>query len=258
VLLNSSMWGQCDSIYSAFAIGSVYFGLKGRSKLAYAFIALAFAFKMQAVFLMPLFPILILKGKISFKDCYVFFVVLLATHLPAILAGMPLSDVFTAYIDQANYFSSLNMNSINVWRLVGPVDYESFRLVGLHVAGLAVLGLLYFTYVNRKQLINSVDYIRLAYLFAVILPFLLPKMHDRYFFMADVLSLLVFMFDKRRWFVPVVTVLCSYITYAYFLMSGVTLIDYRFAAIALLFVIIIVLRDYVLSVYLNNLKRDPE
>jgi len=247
VVLNSSMWGQCDSIYAAFAIGSVYFGLSGRGKAAYAFMALAFSFKMQAVFLMPVFPVFIFMRKIKLQDCYVFFVTFLATLLPAIIAGMPLDDVFLVYFRQVDYFSRLNMNIANVWRFIDHVDYDSFVTAGLYVTGLAVLGLMYFTFVNRARLVKNVDYIRLFYLFAIIMPYLLPKMHDRYYFLADVLSLLVFLFDKRRWYVPVVTVFCSFIAYAYFLMSGITLFDYRFAALALLFVILIVLRDFVVS-----------
>ena len=247
VVLNSSMWGQCDAIYSAFAIGAVYFGIKGQSKLAYVFLGLAFSFKLQAVFIMPLFPIFIFTRKISFKDCYLFAAVYFATLLPAILAGMPLEEVFSVYSTQASYYSSLNLNIANVWQFVGYVDYDSFVLVGLHVAGLAVLSLMYFSYVNRERLVKMADFVRLAYLFTIILPFLLPKMHDRYYFMAEALSVLVFMFDKRRWFVPVVTVFCSYIFYARFLMAAVVIIDYKHAALAVLFVIIIVLRDYVIS-----------
>jgi len=258
IVLNSSMWGQCDSVYSAFAIGSVYFGLKGRSRHAYIFIALAFSFKLQTVFLLPIFPILIFTGKISFKDCYLFFVVYIATLLPALIAGMPVDEVFSAYITQTSYYSSLNMNIANVWRFVGHVDYDSFRLVGLYVAGLAALGLIYFSYVNRSRLVNTVDFVRLAYLFAIMMPFLLPNMHDRYYFMADALSLLVFLFDKRRWFVPLISIFCSYLAYTYLLMSGVVLLDYRIAAIALLAVIIVVLRDYVISLSNKDMKHDPE
>ena len=247
VVLNSSMWGQCDAIYSAFAIGAVYFGIKGQSKLAYVFLGLAFSFKLQAVFIMPLFPIFIFTRKISFKDCYLFFAVFIAMLSPAIISGMPLDAVFSAYIAQTSYYSELNMNIVNIWQFVDHVDYSSFRLAGLHIAGLATLSLMYFSYVNRKRLTNTVDFVRLTYLFAIILPFLLPNMHDRYYFMADVLSVSVFLFDKRRWYVPVVTVFCSYVFYARFLMSGITLIDYRLAAIALLFIILIVLRDFVKS-----------
>ena len=48
VLINSAMWGQCDSIYTAFVVGSFYFCLTGKSKSAYAFMALAVSFKLQA------------------------------------------------------------------------------------------------------------------------------------------------------------------------------------------------------------------
>jgi len=249
VILNGSMWGQCDSIYAAFAVGSVYFGLRGRSKATYAFMALAVSFKLQAVFLLPILPVFVFTNQIKIKDCYMFVVAYLATLLPVIIAGMPIGDALFAYVEQANYYSMLNMNIVNLWRFVGNVDYHSFRTAGIFIAGVVALGLMYFTYVNRTRLVLNVDFIRLAYLFAVIIPFILPKMHDRYYFMADALSILVFLFDKRRWYVPVVTVFCSYLGYAYFLMYGAELIDYRFAVFALLFVIIIVLRDFVISLY---------
>ncbi|MCL2424798.1 MAG: hypothetical protein FWD05_00505 [Oscillospiraceae bacterium] len=255
VILNGAMWGQCDSIYATFAIGSFYFGLRGRSKMSYAFMALAFAFKLQAVFLLPMIPVFIFMNRLRLRDCYVFFVVYIATLMPAIIAGMPIADALLAYVVQANFYSMLNLNIVNMWRFFEHVPYENFRLAGIYFAGFAVLSLMYFTYVNRKRLIKTVDYVRLAYLFAVIMPFLLPKMHDRYYFIADVLAVTVFFYDKRRWYVPVVTITCSFLAYAFFLMFGVELLDYRLAAFALLVVIIIVLRDFVMSIYPS--KNEP-
>jgi Gpi18-like mannosyltransferase len=249
VILNGAMWGQCDSIYSAFAIGSVYFGLIKRSKACYVFMALAISFKLQAVFLLPMLLVFVITERIKLKDCYFFFIAYIAVLLPAILAGMSLNDALLVYFIQSNYYSALNLNMINMWLFIVHVSYENFRTAGVFLTGFTVLGLTYFTYLNRARLINTVDFVRLAYLFAVIIPFMLPKMHDRYYFMADVLSLVVFLFDKRRWYVPVVTVFCSYLTYAYFMMHGVILLDYRLAAMALLAVIIVVLRDYVISLY---------
>ena len=66
----------------------------------------------------------------------------------------------------------------------------------------------------------------MAYLFAAILPFLLPKMHDRFLFMADVLSLVLFAYNKKLWFVPLVTIYASYNSYVWFLMDHVTLITH--------------------------------
>jgi len=247
VILNSSMWGQCDSVFTAFAVGSVYFALRGRSKTAYAFIALAISFKLQAAFLLPIFAVFVIAKKIRFKDCYMFFLVYFATLLPAFLAGMPLDDLLLVYFRQTDSYHLMNLNAINIWRLTDNLDFSYFRVVGLYMCGTAVLGLLYYTYVKREYLVRNVDFVRLSFLFAVIMPFLLPQMHDRFFFMADVFSLIVFLFDKRRWYVPVVAVFCSYITYAYYLMGWIIVIDHIFAALALMAVILIVLRDLVIS-----------
>ena len=247
VVLNSSMWAQCDSIYAAFALGSVYFAYRGRSKTAYALIALALSFKFQAAFMLPVLAVFVITGKIRFKDCYMLFAVYFATLLPAIIAGAPIADLLQVYAAQIGTYDYLTLNAINIWQLVGIVDFSSFVTAGLFTCALAILSLLYFIYVNRERLTKTVDFIRLTYLFVVIAPFLLPKMHDRFFYMADVLSLVVFLFDKRRWYVPVVTILCSYTVYAWFLMEWTTLFDYRLAALALMTVIIIVLRDFVVS-----------
>ena len=254
VILNSSMWGQCDAVYSAFAIGAVYFGLKERSRLVYVFFALAFSFKMQAAFLMPMIPVFIFMKKIRIKDCYWFFIVYFATLLPAIFAGMPVGTVLATYTNQADTYSWLSINIANVWSFTRNLPYEHFVTAGLFVAGSAILGLLCFTWVNRKRLVDTADFVRLAYLFSVLMVFLLPKMHDRYYFLADLLSLLVFLFDKRRWFVPVISIFCSYISYAWFLMGAFEVIDFRIAAFAMLFVIIVVLRDYVKS--LSNVRKE--
>jgi len=247
VVLNSSMWAQCDSIYAAFALGSVYFAYQGRSKKAYVFIALALSFKLQAAFMLPVLAVFVITKRIRLQDCYMFFAVYFAMLLPAFIAGAPLSDLLIIYATQTVTYDYLTLNAINIWQLVGNVDFSGFVTAGLFTCALAILGLLYFIYVNRERLTKTVDFIRLTYLFVVIAPFLLPKMHDRFFYMADVLSLVVFLYDKRRWYVPVVTILCSYTAYAWFLMEWTTLFDYRLAALALMTVIFIVLRDFVIS-----------
>jgi len=262
VVINSAMWGQCDSIYAAFAIGSFYFGLVKRSKMSYAFLALAISFKLQAAFLLPILPIFVVTKNIKFKDCYIFIIVYLATLLPAMLAGMPPGEAIFAYVEQAGYYNRLSLNMVNIWRFIylpdsfGSYFYEGFVRAGLFLTGTAVLGLMYFTYVNRSRLINTVDFVRLAYLFAIIIPFILPKMHDRYYFMADILSIALVIFDKRRWYVPVITIFCSLVSYEYFLIywTGTEVIEYKYLVIALLFTILLVLKDYVKS--LSDVSKD--
>jgi Gpi18-like mannosyltransferase len=249
VILNSSMWAQCDSIYAALTVGALYYALKGKSKSAFIFMGLAFSFKLHAVFVLPMFFFFILKGKLRLKDAWLLPAVIIASLLPAVAAGMPVSEAFSAYFNQFGYFSRLNMNAISIWRLTGWVNEAHFITAGLFVAGTALTALIYFIYVNRERITHTADYINMAYLFAVILPFTLPKMHDRYLFLADVLSLLVFAFNKKRWFVPLVTIGASYISYVFYLMGGVTLIDYVYVSLALGIVLIVVLKDLAAKLY---------
>ena len=249
VILNSAMWAQSDSIYAAFAMGAIYFGLSNKSRRAYLFLGLAFSFKMQALFVLPLFFVFILKGKVRLRDVWIFPVTFLGALLPALLAGMPPGDALVMYFVQFDYYSMLNVNAVNIWRLVGWVHEGQFITAGLFLAGTALTALLYFIYVNREKITKTGDYVYMAYLFAAILPFLLPKMHDRFLFMADVLSLLVFAYNRKRWFVPLVTISASYVAYAWYLMGQVTVIDYLYMAIALGVVILVVLKDFVERVY---------
>ena len=53
VLINSSYWAQCDSIYASFLLGSIYFVMKKRSLLSVLFLGISFPFKLQAVLLFP-------------------------------------------------------------------------------------------------------------------------------------------------------------------------------------------------------------
>lgn len=54
MILNLSVWGQCDSIYVTFVIWTIYFLYKEKYRKAFIFLGIAFAFKLQAVFIMPI------------------------------------------------------------------------------------------------------------------------------------------------------------------------------------------------------------
>ena len=61
--------------------------------------------------------------------------------------------------------------------------------------------------------------IKAAYLFALMLPFLLPRMHERYFYPADVFSVLYFYSadTPQKRVIPLITVFCSFFSSCRFL-----------------------------------------
>ncbi len=85
-----------------------------------------------------------------------------------------------------------------------------------------------FSFANRKSLPESSPverYIFLAFISVALTPFFLPKMHDRFFFLADIFSLLIAMMIPSYWFLPVFYQLISGLSIYIFLY----LLDYIIA-----------------------------
>ena len=53
VIMNSSLWGQCDSIYTTFIFIALYFLCREKYKTSFFFFGIGFAFKLQTVFIIP-------------------------------------------------------------------------------------------------------------------------------------------------------------------------------------------------------------
>ena len=54
-IINSSLWGQCDSIYVTFVICSLYYLVRNCFKTSFVILGIAFAFKLQTIFIVPIF-----------------------------------------------------------------------------------------------------------------------------------------------------------------------------------------------------------
>ena len=88
VVLNGALWGQCDSIYTAFAVLSVWLVLAGHPALGMASIAAAFSFKLQAVFVLPVFLLFLLARRVKLWHFLFFPSVCVLMVLPAVLAAV--------------------------------------------------------------------------------------------------------------------------------------------------------------------------
>jgi len=61
--------------------------------------------------------------------------------------------------------------------------------------------------------------LRAAFLFAVAIPFLLPRMHERYFYLADMLAILVALKNPRLFWMPIASIMASFYSYLPFLLN---------------------------------------
>ena len=191
VVLNGALWGQCDGIYGALCVHAAALLLEGKNKTSVALMALAFSFKLQAIFLLPLWGVLWLAGRVKFRELWVFPLTYLVTIVPALLLGKPLGDVVGIYFNQMGEYSSrLVLNAPSVYQLLpyGTKDPGYFALLGILAAGALVLALLALGFLLRGRL-DAERAMAMAVVLCIGVPFLLPYMHERYFFLADVLTL---------------------------------------------------------------------
>jgi hypothetical protein len=109
--------------------------------------------------------------------------------------------------------------------------------LGLLLA-MAVIGVTFLTvYIRLRNRYLSDDLIITMVLFsALAAPFFLPQMHDRYYFLADVTSVIYFFFFVRSAFVPLVVIAGSLVAYLQYL-YGVQPIDFLYPSIAIFLVL---------------------
>ena len=192
VFLNSAVWAQCDSSYTALLVIALYLALEGRPRASMICAAIAFGFKLQAVFVLPVFAVLWMQGKFKWHHFLIFPAAYVVLVLPAVLLGRPFWDTVTLYFSQTGSIGDgLNYNSSSIFAILRNVaDSAKASKTAVIVAFVYMLTVLVVCYVNRKRLSDQAV-LGAAVLLAVGIPFLLPHMHDRYFFCADILTLVL-------------------------------------------------------------------
>jgi len=239
VVLNGALWGQCDSIYAAFAVLALYCALADKPIRSVILIAISFSFKMQAVFLMPLWLIFLFARKVKWWHLAAFPLTYLVCVLPAILLGRPIMDALYLW-QMGSIGNSLNYNSSSVFAFVhSETNAALLSALGI-VFAFAFLLLLYaFCWAERRRLSDR-RLLLCAVMICIAVPFFLPHMHDRYFFIADALSITLAFVLPRLTPVPVFVSFASLLGYHAYLKMRF-LLPMRFGAAALCLALILLI-----------------
>ena len=238
VVLNSSAWGQCDSIYSSFLIACLYAQLSGRQFEAFIAFGLSMIFKPQAVFLAPFFLWLLVKKQVNWRYFFLSMLVYIVSILPAWAIGRPLGDLLLIYfnLDVPSDQDLLTENAPNLYQWI-PNRYFSWYPVGIVFAALVVIVIALLVYKSRVEMTDNLV-VYLATFSVLLMPFILPKMHDRYFFPADVIAIILAFYLPKYWYAPVIIGMTSLLVYLRYLF-GVILIPLTWLALFPLALIVV-------------------
>ncbi len=215
VFANAFGWGQADIIYTCFAVLFVLSAMRGKSALAAVMFGVAVSFKLQAMFVSPLLFYLFLVGRMRIRHLILVPITYAVLMIPAVLAGRPWLDLLMVYAGQARFMQVLSVNAANPWIILQHfVGYKVGTVIGLGVgliSGLAIA-------LSSVRLRPSPQAILLiAAVSAAVMPYVLPKMHERYFFMADVLTFALAFTLTRYWLAALLIQMGSIVAYMFYL-----------------------------------------
>lgn len=225
VLLNSAVWGQADSIYTAFMVWSLVFFLRRHFITSSLFLGVALAFKLQTVFILPaLFIFFLFHRNFSYiKYLFLTVAVWLLSMLPAIVFGRPWTQPLSIYVNQTDSFKAMYLNIASFWTLTmqgGQWGYDQFKLFAI-LLGFSIIGLFIYQLLRHVQGHFTKEEMLTVIVWTVwtVLLFL-PGMHERYNFFMEIILLAQVILNPKKAIYLVPSNFVTLVTYFKFLSRG--------------------------------------
>lgn len=234
VVFNGAYWGQCDAIYVSFCLLALYCGLTRRSAGCMAFFGVALSFKLQTVFFLPALLPLWLRRDVKLRHLPLIPAAYMAMMIPALWGGKSLHHVLTVYLSQAGKYNFMTVNAPNLYQFL-PLGVDPDTLYkmfsGMAMAlGMAALAAACALVCGRRERVTREATLLFGVLILAGVPLFLPKMHERYTFGADVLSVALAANDRRLLALPALFGLASYVCYTEGL-PGQPIMDLKWATV---------------------------
>lgn len=217
VFLNSSLWAQCDVIYTFFVVLSLLFFMQEKYVKCFIFLGIAFAFKLQTAFVLPAFLfVYFVKKKFSILHFGIIPVVMCVTSIPNVIMGRKWTDVFTIYMKQTGEYPAVYMNYPTFWTTLISYDevanFDMFKTYAVlfTLVILAVSMLILFKEMKDVSVKHILYY---AFLFSYTCILFLPSMHERYGFVYEMLAIGIVFLNKKT--IPLLLSLTCLSLYTY-------------------------------------------
>ena len=215
---NSALWAQCDIIFMTFLLLCFYYLFEDRPCKAMFFYGMAFVFKLQSLFIFPFLVILWVNKKVDLKHFLWIPALYFLSIVPAWIAGRPLMDLINIYMAQgAQDVWSLSIKWPNIYQIIG----NQFFLLEYASAGtwliLGILMVILYAMAQKRYWITNEFIVQMALFFAILTPWFLPHMHERYGCVADILAIIYAMMNTKKFYFPLVQILVSFNSYMAYL-----------------------------------------
>lgn len=200
VVMNGSLWKQCDSIYTAFILGSIYYMLTEKYTRSFIIYSIGFCFKLQAIFMLPfLLIIYVVYRKYSILNFFYIPLFYFLFGIPAVIMKRGLRSTYLVYFKQTEA-SAMSENAPTIYRFGLNDSYEIWGVPALCFIIMIMMLITVLLLKYTKSISNS-EMVLLAAITAWTTFMFLPAMHERYNYVAIILitALAVGRYSKLLW-----------------------------------------------------------
>ena len=220
VVINGSMWGQCDACYASMVCASVYYLMDKKQIRSMIFFGLALAFKLQVVFILPLFGFAWFRKSFKLRYFLVAFATTFLTFLPLWCAGASFTLPFMPYVRQlTGYSSSINLNSTSMYAIfmwnsiTNGSDIKALSTFGM-VFTVICSFVLISTLAMKRVKVTYKSLFTIATFSVLMVPFVMPHMHDRYFYLAETFLVMYACTKLNRIHLPIMQQVSGLLAYS--------------------------------------------
>jgi Gpi18-like mannosyltransferase len=187
VVINAALLAQCDALWAGACVLAVAAMVRGLTVRSLIWCGIAVAFKAQAMFVAPFIIGALLGRRAPVWQWSIPALVFVAVMVPAWVVGWPAEQLAMIYPAQAAW-GDIPGRLATPWifgTVYAPAAARNYYWLGFAAAGLSAAGVAALTSASVQK---PRAMVLLALLSSIALPFFLPKMLERYFFLADLLS----------------------------------------------------------------------
>lgn len=197
-IMNSGYLAQCESVWTALGLLSFYLVIVKEKPGAGMFVfGMALAFKLQAIFILPiLLTAYFYKKKFSIGNLLWVPAAIEILCIPAIIGGCGWNSGFTRFFQYMGEYPFMFYYYPNIWTFFQNAPYYVFGTVAV-VFTFIVLLLFAALFAKSGKKYAVQDYLQYAAWTAMTCTMLLPCMHERYNYMAEILLPVSAVFDRK-------------------------------------------------------------
>ena len=225
-------------------------------------LGIAFSFKLQAVFILPVFLFYyVCTRKTSILHFLIIPAVDFVMCLPAIILGRNPLDIITIYAEQTDYGKLIQMNCPNIYAFIcdgnDMYNYFLFKTLSIFLT-VAILGAgLCMLIYKRTDLSDTQNFLLVSIWTVFTCIMFLSSMHERYAYLLDILTIIYAVVNVKRVWLPIACNLVSLRGYCYYLFVY-DVLDIKITAIVYIAVYAYVSFIFIKDVVINGKKMDEK